>query len=180
MVRPTRHASAEAAVSVAVQRPNRSPVLVVAIAAVALVAVGLVTLGVSRTPVAPTGSTPPTTTAPSEELSSSPDIAIDAGVCALKQQPGPEDAPPKAGGDLMDTADDGGGRWRICLTDPATVIAEGTAWCVWNDGRTAVVEINGVPVAAGGGVAVDGGVSARDGRTFIGLTAPNGTVRSYG
>ena len=67
--------------------------------------------------------------------------------CALSQQPGPGDAP-EAGGET-DTSDMGGGRWRVCLEVPLTVAAEASAWCLWDEGRTTVTEITGLPASNG-------------------------------
>jgi len=91
-------------------------------------------------PPAPTG--PAITSDPSASLAPS-------GACDLSQQPGPDDAPPQGGGDLMDNSDMGGGRWRVCLEVPMAAAAEASAWCLWDEGRTAVTEINGLPASVG-------------------------------
>jgi hypothetical protein len=78
--------------------------------------------------------------------------------CAIAQPPGPADEPPRDGGDLIDTTDWGGGRWRLCLVDPERVDLEGTAWCTWDEARAAVVEVNGLPIEAGR-LAFDAGLS---------------------
>lgn len=68
--------------------------------------------------------------------------------CTVQQQPGPGDAPPAGGGET-DTTGQGPGRWRICLTVPAAITVEGSAWCRWNADRSAVDEVSGLPSTAG-------------------------------
>lgn len=70
------------------------------------------------------------------------------GDCALVTQPGAADEPDRGGGEL-DMTDFGGGRWRLCLTEPTAATAERTAWCIWNEDRTAVSEIDGLQVSIG-------------------------------
>jgi hypothetical protein len=74
-------------------------------------------------------------------------VSVDPG-CSVQQQPGPGDAPPAGGGET-DTTGQGPGRWRICLTVPAPISVEGSAWCTWNGDRSAVDEISGLPSTAG-------------------------------
>jgi hypothetical protein len=147
------------------------------IAGVALVVVGLAVL-VGTQPVAPQSS-PPGPSSPTPDLPSSDAALIGASVCALQRQPGPDDHAPGGGGDLMDVADYGGGRWRMCLDAPVSVVAEGTAWCIWNDDRTAVLEVNGLPVDVGGGTKIDGSVQIRQPQAHVALTSANGDVTSY-
>jgi hypothetical protein len=103
---------------------------------------------------------------------------IDPGACALATQPGPNDRPPKGGGELMDLTDAGAGRWRVCTIEPGALIVEGTAWCRWNEGRTAVEEVQGLPVLAGGGT-LDGGVVMGRAAIYLSTTLPDGTIHSY-
>lgn len=69
--------------------------------------------------------------------------------CALTTRPGPEDEPDRDGSDLLDLTDYGGGRWRLCLTEPTAGTIEGTAWCIWTRDRTAVSEIDGLLASIG-------------------------------
>jgi hypothetical protein len=71
------------------------------------------------------------------------------GDCALTTEPGPADEPDRGGGDAIDMSDFGGGRWRLCLTEPTVATAERTAWCIWQQDRTAVSEIDGLQVSIG-------------------------------
>jgi hypothetical protein len=68
--------------------------------------------------------------------------------CQIEQPPGPDDAPPQGGGEI-DTTNLGGGRWRLCLTQPTTVSVEGTAWCRWDAAHAKVDEVSGLPASAG-------------------------------
>ena len=43
----------------------------------------------------------------------------------------------------------GGGRWRVCLEVPLAASAEASAWCLWDEGRTTVTEISGLPASNG-------------------------------
>ena len=69
--------------------------------------------------------------------------------CALTTQPSPADEPPRGGEELIDTANWGGGRWRLCLAEPLVASAEGTLWCTWTADRSAVLELNPRPVRIG-------------------------------
>jgi hypothetical protein len=69
--------------------------------------------------------------------------------CTITQGPAAGDEPPRDGNE-MDTGDLGGGRWRLCLAGPIVASAEKSAWCVWNPARSAVTEIEGLPVPIGG------------------------------
>ncbi len=94
----------------------------------------------------PSSAGPPATSGPAitsdPSASPAPDVA-----CELSQQPGPGDVP-EAGGET-DTSDLGGGRWRVCLQEPLTVATEASAWCLWDEGRTTVTEISGLPASNG-------------------------------
>jgi hypothetical protein len=116
--------------------------------------------------------------APSPSPSDAATVGIDPLACALATQPGPQDRPRDAGGDLMDLTNAGPGRWRVCTIEPTAVVAEGTAWCRWNDGRTGVDEVQGLPVPVGGGT-VDGGVALRQAATYLSTTSTDGTINSY-
>src|SRR5688500_1320541 len=70
--------------------------------------------------------------------------------CAPPAEPGPGDAPPDGGGDLMDFSDYGGGRWRLCLTGPMIASIEGRAWCRWSEDRLSVLEVQGNPTPFAG------------------------------
>jgi len=87
------------------------------------------------TPI-PTGSVTPIPTNPT-------------AACPAPSAPGPADEPPRAGGDLIDVSDWGGGRWRLCLTEPGPATAEGTVWCVWTPDRSTVIELNARPIKMG-------------------------------
>ena len=81
--------------------------------------------------------------------------------CSIKTPPGPDDRVPGPG--EMDVSDLGNGRWRLCLDEPVAFVVEGSAWCTWDEGRTFVREVAGLPIAVGEGATIDGGV-AIDGR----------------
>ena len=133
------------------------------------VALGIVLAGCTATPI-----TSPA--APSTEASPSA-IPIDDAACALQRQPGPDDRPPVRGGDLVDTVDRGGGRWRLCLEAPVPVVVESSAHCTWNDGRTVVTEASGLPVEIGaGGGTIDGGLSIERGEVYLSRTGRAGDV----
>ena len=96
------------------------------------------------------GGAGPSVAASQPSPSPTPPLAVvsaDPG-CTVQQQPGPGDAPPAGGGET-DTTGQGPGRWRICLTVPAPITVEGSAWCTWNADRSAVDEISGLPSTAG-------------------------------
>ncbi len=110
----------------------------------------LVALVVAIAACAPVTESPTTAPAIDPSPASSPSGSASAeSECLIVQAPGPGDEPPRAGGEL-DTADDGAGRWRQCLSGPIEVTVEGTAWCRWDPDRTAVTEVAGLPVAIGG------------------------------
>jgi len=163
-----------------VKRPNRSPVLVASITGLVLVAIGLAALIATR----PSSTEPSGSAAPAAQGSAPPSAvvvgAIDASSCAIQQGPGPADAPPKPGGEGIDVADLGPGRFRLCLTDPTTVTVEGTAWCVWSDDRTSVTEIDGLPTAAGGGPRIAGTVGLRPPHLQIEATSASGEISTFG
>jgi hypothetical protein len=75
----------------------------------------------------------------------------------------------------MDTVDIGRGRWRLCLDAPVALVVEGSAWCTWNDQRTAVTEAAGLPVDAGPGAGtIDGGLAIDRGEAYLSRTGPGG------
>jgi len=96
-----------------------------------LVALGLAACGSAQP------STPPTASATPGEA------------CALTTQPDAADEPNRDGGDLIDMSDFGGGRWRLCLTEPIWGTAEDTAWCIWTRDRTSVSRIEGLRARIG-------------------------------
>ncbi|MBA2381181.1 MAG: hypothetical protein H0V73_03640, partial [Chloroflexi bacterium] len=124
----------------------------------------------SPSPVSTSDASPPVASA----------IAIDDSVCGLERQPGPADRAPGAGGDGVDLADRGGGRWRLCLENPVALVVEGPAWCTWNDQRTAVTETSGLPVAIEGGDGkMDGGLSLERGEVYLSRTGLAGDVAAW-
>jgi hypothetical protein len=98
--------------------------------------------------------------------------------CALTTEPGPADEPDRSGGDLIDMTDFGGGRWRLCLTEPTAATVEHTAWCIWTADRTAVSEVNGLSAKIGA-VDYDAGVSLPRNEFFFGTTDQDGLVATY-
>jgi hypothetical protein len=102
-------------------------------------------------PTSPTGTAIATTASASgatvPPTTTGPDATVD---CAITQAPAAGDEPPRDGSDLIDTGDFGGGRWHLCLAGPIQAAAEKSAWCVWNPARSAVTEIDGLPVPIGG------------------------------
>jgi hypothetical protein len=91
---------------------------------------------------------PPASSGPA--ITSDPSVSLaPQAECELRQQPGPGDIPPQGGGDLMDNSDMGAGRWRVCLGAPIAATAEASAWCSWDEGRTTVTEISGLPASNG-------------------------------
>ncbi len=86
----------------------------------------------------PIGDPPPTDDVP------------DPADCAPPAEPGPGDAPPDGGGDLLDFSDYGGGRWRLCLTGPIVASIESRAWCRWSEDRLSVLEVQGNPTRLAG------------------------------
>jgi hypothetical protein len=95
---------------------------------------------------APSQAGPPAPTGPAFTSDPSTSLAPQAA-CELSQQPGPDDVPDTGG--ETDTSDQGGGRWRVCLEVPLAVSAEASAWCLWDEGRTTVTEISGLPASNG-------------------------------
>jgi hypothetical protein len=132
------------------QRPNR-------LAASALPAASFALAGL----LAACGLAPTTPTSPPEGGSvAGPPPTLEAAACPVQQPPGPRDTVPDPnGGDAIDTFDLGSGRWRLCLTEPAPIIVEGSAWCTWTDDRTFVTEVAGLPINLGPTSTVDGGIS---------------------
>ena len=114
---------------------------------------------------------------PSASEASVANGGIDPSTCVLANEPGPNDRPPDAGGDPIDPAM-GAGRWRVCTSEPTAFVVEGTAWCKWNDGRTGVDEVQGLPVPVGGGT-IDGGVALREPTVYLSTTSTDGTINSY-
>jgi len=94
----------------------------------------------------PSSPGPSTTTGPAITNDPSASIAP-GGACELSAQPGPDDVP--EGGGETDMSDMGGGRWRVCLEVPMAAAAEASAWCLWDEGRTTVTEISGLPASVG-------------------------------
>jgi hypothetical protein len=118
-----------------------------AICTAVLTGVLLVTAcGPSATPSAPPASSSPSaTTITTESMAPSEAVLKPDPACSVEQHPGPADAPPDGGGDLMDFSDFGPGRWRLCLAAPAVLTLEHTAWCEWNGDRTMVIHMMGHP-----------------------------------
>jgi len=86
---------------------------------------------------------------PAESVEPSVGVLIPDAACSVEQAPGLSDAPPVAGGDLLDLSDYGPGRSRLCLTAPIPMTFEGSAWCTWNEERTDVEQVGGLPRAVG-------------------------------
>jgi hypothetical protein len=109
--------------------------------------------GASSTSPSPAATSAPTTVS----STASPGAATGAAAsgiglvpdqsCTVEVAPGPDDAPPVGGGDLIDTSHFGPGRWRLCLAPPAVLTLEDTAWCEWNGNRTMVTQVSGHPRA---------------------------------
>jgi len=163
---------------------HRSPtpiVIAVAIGAI-LVAGGVATVVIvgrpSESQPIPLAPTPPLTGESTVTAPPAASSAIDPATCALQQQPGPADPAP-VGGDLMDVADEGSGRWRLCLTEPDALVVEGSAQCTWTPDRSAVRAIAGLPLKDRGGAMVDGGVSLDPVDVYLGLTSQAGDVLSF-
>jgi hypothetical protein len=162
-----------------VKRPNRSPVLVASIAGLVLVAIGIGALIASR-PASPEASVTPTGSGAPSSPAVSEVAAIDPSTCAIRQRPGPADAPPDGGGDAMDVADFGPGRFRLCLTEPTVVDVEGSAWCAWSADRSTVNEVDGLPTAVAGGPQIAGNLGIERLRLEIEATGANGDVFTFG
>ena len=97
--------------------------------------------------------------------------SVDAEACAVLTPPGPDDKVPGPG--EIDTTDLGNGRWRVCLAEPVPLVAEGSAWCTWNEGRTEVREAVGLPIPTGGaGSTVDGGFALDRGVVYLASNDP--------
>ena len=120
----------------------------------------------------------PPTPAPTVSSSAEPNPADVA--CELERQPGPDDAGPDPnGGDLIDVADIGGGRARICVAGPQAISVEGTAWCRWSDDRTIVTEVSLLP-DFGGGPSLDGGAAFDRNEAYLAFTPrPGQEISSY-
>lgn len=118
--------------------------------------------------VTPSGDVPPASNGPA------------AADCAPPARPGPADAPPDGGGDLMDLSDYGGARWRLCLTDPVVASVEGRAWCLWTEDRSSVTEIQGNPTHLGE-LDYDAWVSLERGQFQLSTTdrARGGSIATY-
>jgi len=141
---------------------RRPPVVVVALLAVILAG--------CASSIAPT-EPPPTS-------GSGGGVPTDAALeCAVTQPPGPADVPSTEG--EMDTSDQGGGRWRLCLTTPAPISVETSAWCRWDADRTQVEDVSGLPAVVGT-VAYDA-FATRRGAFEIHLTdqAQGGLIANY-
>jgi hypothetical protein len=95
--------------------------------------------------------------------SASAGLPLDPGSCAVQTPPGPADRVPAEAGDPFNTADPGNGRWRLCLQTPNAVSLEGSAVCTWNPDRTAVVEVDGLPLEPEKGVTIEGGARIGEG-----------------
>jgi hypothetical protein len=159
-----------------------SPTVLAVVVGAILVAVGLATAVLVTRPSSgsPTPeTTPPLTGAYATANPPGASIGIEPAICALEQQPGPADPVPQAGGDLMDVADLGNGRWRLCLAGPEVLVVEGSAQCTWTDDRSAVIEIVGLPLDDGSGSKVDGGVSLDPAGVYLGLTSQAGDILSF-
>ncbi|HUQ79382.1 MAG TPA: hypothetical protein VM427_11000 [Patescibacteria group bacterium] len=144
------------------RKPTVSPVIGAAIIGAILVAVGLAALGglQSAASTADASTRPSSTVAlPSATPRPANVISIDPAVCPLDRQPGPDETPVReldgggdgGGGDSQgfDPIDWGTGRWRLCLTEPAALALEGSAWCQWSADRNEVIGIDGLKLADG-------------------------------
>jgi hypothetical protein len=139
--------------------------------------VGLLFLGAAGCGASPTGAPG----AASSEARSPGTPTDEPAPCPLEQQPGPADkGPGPVVGEGPDLADFGGGRWRLCISEPNEVMVEGSAFCVWNDARTAVEQVQGIGVPAPGGGAVSGGVSIADGGMSFSVDRPTASTGFQG
>jgi hypothetical protein len=165
-----------------VRSPSFSPTTLAVVTGAVLITAGLtavVLLGRPSPSPSPSPSGPP-----QAEMTPDPTVepvSIDPTTCALEKQPGPDDRVPKGGGDAIDVADLGNGRWRLCQTGPVVIVVEGSAWCTWTDDRTAVREVVGLPVDDGNLEKVDGGVTldANSTKVYLGLTSSTGDVLGF-
>ncbi len=96
-----------------------------------------------------------------------------------KYRQGPEDAPPPPGGDLIDQRDYGPGRWRSCLVAPAVSTFEHTAHCGWNEARTSITEVLGLPTRVGD-IDIDGYVAFDRNEVGYSFTYEDGRIVTYG
>lgn len=108
--------------------------------------------------------------APSSMPSAGP--VIDAAACALVGQPQPPNPAPQAGGEGVDLADFGNGRVRLCFDGAEPIEIEADGSCLWNDGRTTVTTVAGLPVAAGKDRRVAGGLDLTRSEVFVELYGP--------
>ena len=85
--------------------------------------------------------------------------------------PGADDKVPGPG--EIDTTDLGNGRWRLCLAEPVPLVAEGSAWCTWNEDRTEFAKRSACRSRpAGAGSTVDGGFALDRGVVYLANNDP--------
>jgi hypothetical protein len=125
-----------------------SPRIVAGAAIIAAVVVAVAAIGTFGPGEAPSPS--PSHPAGSGSLESaaaaSPRVVIDAAECALAKAPTPDDPSlPPFGEGAFDPVDISPAWLRICLAGPAARSAEIAAFCVWNDGRSQVTDVEAVP-----------------------------------
>ena len=123
---------------------------------VALVLVAVLAAGCGQGVPAPSGAAPVSSPIPAVSAGA----VIDPAICALEGQPPPPDqAPPPGGEGGVDLADFGNGRLRLCLASAEPIEIEGEASCLWNDSRTEVSEISGLPIGANANTRIAGSIS---------------------
>jgi hypothetical protein len=118
-------------------------------------------------------STPPRTVPPTEAAALAPDPA-----CEVDVPPSLDDAPSQGGGDLIDRTDYGPGRWRSCLIAPEALTFEGTAHCGWDEARTSITEVLGLPTPVAE-VDIDGYVAFERSEAGYSITYEDGRVVGY-
>jgi hypothetical protein len=111
---------------------------------VVVVAMAFASLAAIRPPApspsGPSGSGP----APSDPPS--PKVEIDPTDCTLAKPPTADDPSlPPFGEGPFDPVDISPARLRVCLAAPAAQSAEIAGFCVWNDGRTRVTDVEALP-----------------------------------
>jgi hypothetical protein len=127
---------------------RRSPRLVagaaiVGAALLVVVAVGIAGLGRATLPPP---SDPPPSDASRASDAASPRVVIDSADCAMSKAPAADDPSlPPFGDGPFDPVDISPAWLRICLTGPVPRSAEVSAFCVWNDGRTRVTDVEALP-----------------------------------
>jgi hypothetical protein len=132
----------------------------------------------------PAGSDPPTasatavpTVASSDPSPLPPSSSPPSDACTIEQAPGPGDEPPRGG--ELDTSNQGGGRFALCLLGPPGERVEGTAWCTWTPDRLAVQEVTGLPTEGRAGL-LDVYLDLRSNTIQLAVTSDAGDITTYG